>query len=120
MGSRVVAVFVGLIVLFAFTATATAGPLFVATVKNLRGAMYLGYGPTPGTASEQAMSKCTQDSFIPPTCKIECVRMDVPPPPPMPVKVKKKRIRKVKPRYNNSPYGSLSDLPKYSMGMSVP
>jgi hypothetical protein len=53
--------------------------MFVATAKNLRGALYLGYGPTPGHASEMALVKCSQDSFIPPTCRVVCVRMEAPP-----------------------------------------
>jgi hypothetical protein len=54
--------------------------MFVATAKNFRGALYLGVGPTPGHAAEQAVVKCSQDSFIPPTCKVICVRMECPPP----------------------------------------
>ena len=53
--------------------------MFVATAKNLRGALYQGYGPTPGHASEMAIVKCSQDSFIPPTCRVVCVRMEMPP-----------------------------------------
>ncbi|MDQ7784232.1 MAG: hypothetical protein RDU20_15210 [Desulfomonilaceae bacterium] len=53
--------------------------MFVATAKNLRGALYQGFGPTPGHASEMAVVKCSQDSFIPPSCKVVCVRMEMPP-----------------------------------------
>ena len=42
----------------------------MATAKNARGALYQGFGPTPGHASEMAIVKCSQDSFIPPSCKV--------------------------------------------------
>ncbi|MFH0822282.1 MAG: hypothetical protein V2B18_05980 [Pseudomonadota bacterium] len=83
----------GLFVVMAATA-ADAAPLFVATAQNLRGALYLGYGPSPQHASEQALVKCSQDAFIPPSCRVMSVRMDCPPPPPAacyPTKVKKTR-----------------------------
>lgn len=86
-----------LVLVLVVGATAHAAPVFVATAKNLRGALYLGYGPTPAHASEIALAKCSQNSFIPPTCRVLCVRMEVPPPlclPPMP----KKSIRKYKPK----------------------
>jgi len=53
---------------------------FVATAKNARGALYQGVGPTPGHASEAAVVKCSQDSFIPPSCKVVGVRAECPPP----------------------------------------
>ncbi len=77
----------------------SAAPLFVATAKNLRGALYLGYGPTPKLASEQAVVKCSQDSLIPPTCKVVCVRAECAKPPclgPQPTKMPTK-VKKLKP-----------------------
>lgn len=66
-------------------ATATwASPMFVATAKNFRGAIFLGYGPSPYHASEAAISNCTQHSFLPPSCRVMNVRMECPPPPPGP------------------------------------
>jgi hypothetical protein len=54
--------------------------MFVATAKNARGALYLGFGPCVGNATEMAMVKCSQDSFIPPSCKIVAVRQECPVP----------------------------------------
>ena len=59
-----------------------------------RGSVSRILGPTPGHASEMAVVKCSQDSFIPPSCKVVSCRMDCPPPvclPPM-----RKPIRKAK------------------------
>lgn len=84
--------------------------MFVATAKNMRGALYLGVGPTPQHASEQAMVKCSQDSFIPPSCKVVCVRMDAPPPvcaPPMRKPIRKSGVAKSYP-------------PQYSWGRPMP
>jgi len=84
-----------------------AAPLFVATAKNLRGAMYQGIGPTPMHATEMAMVKCSQDSFIPGSCKVLGVRMDCPLPAPcaapMPQPVKK--VRAYHPYPPTAPYG---------------
>jgi hypothetical protein len=95
------------------TASSFAGGVFVATAKNLRGALYLGYGPTPCHASEMAMVKCSQDSFIPPSCRVLCVRMECPPPVcaspmamlPPPRHIRKTRVSKThRPPYPG-PYG---------------
>jgi len=94
-------------------ASSFASGVFVATAKNLRGALYQGVGPTPGHASEMAMIKCSQDSFIPPACRVLCVRMECPPPvcaPPMammppPPPVRKTRVSKTHPAPYPQPYG---------------
>jgi hypothetical protein len=65
-----------LMFVFAFTAVCEAGTIFVATAKNIRGALYLGYGPNPQSASEQAMSKCTQNSFFTGSCHVVHVRCE--------------------------------------------
>lgn len=49
---------------------AEAGWIYVATAKNVRGALYLGAGPTPSHAAEAAIVKCSQESIIPMTCKV--------------------------------------------------
>ncbi|MGB9618027.1 MAG: hypothetical protein ACP5M0_01060 [Desulfomonilaceae bacterium] len=54
---------------------------FVATAQNFRGALYQGFGPTPGHASEMAIVKCSQNSFAPRSCRVIEVRMECPPPP---------------------------------------
>lgn len=95
--NRTLVVLVG-VMLAVSLCTASYGGFFVATAKNMRGAMYQGVGPTPGHASEQAIVKCSQDSFIPPSCRVVCVRMEAPPMPPpalmrKPVKVYKKSAR---------------------------
>ncbi len=60
---------------------------YVATVKNFRGAMYLGSGPSPAAAAECAMAKCTQDSFFACSCKVACMRAEaLPAPPPVMMK----------------------------------
>ena len=51
-----------LIALLTLATFEEAGTVYVATSKNLRGALYLGVGPTPGHASEMALVKCSQDS----------------------------------------------------------
>lgn len=99
------------VLLVAMLATAvSAAPLFVATAKNFRGALYLGYGPTPHMASEQALSKCSQDSFIAPSCRVLCVRAECPPPCPVPSrKFYKPKTRISKTRYySNAPVGGHS------------
>jgi hypothetical protein len=94
----IVGVAAGLMVLLIGTAASYANGMFVATVQNLRGAMYQGFGPSPGHACENAMVKCSQDSFIPPSCKVVSVRMECPPPacfmPPPPVPMMRKPIQK--------------------------
>ncbi len=102
MKSMIKLVVVCLAVVMLTAATAQAAPMFVATAKNLRGAIYMGYGPTPGHASEQALVSCSQNSFLPPTCKVICVRMEVPPcPPPM---MSKRSVRKIRPHAYPSAY----------------
>jgi hypothetical protein len=44
--------------------------IYVATAKNLRGALYIGHGPTASHAAEMAIVKCSQDSVIPMTCEV--------------------------------------------------
>ncbi len=58
---------------------ANAGWIFVATAKNVRGALYLGAGPTPSHAAEIAIVKCSQDSFLPASCKICRMRKEIVP-----------------------------------------
>jgi hypothetical protein len=103
MKSLVKVVVVCVTVVMLTAAVAQAAPMFVATAKNLRGALYLGYGPTPGHASEAALVRCSQDSFLPPTCKVICVRMEVPPMPCPPPKVKRS-VRKYRPQAYPSGY----------------
>ena len=67
-----------LALMLVFAVPSNAG-MFVATAKNFRGALYQGFGPTPGHAAEMAIVKCSQDSFVPPSCRVMCVRMEVPP-----------------------------------------
>jgi hypothetical protein len=87
-------------------ATTQAG-MFVATAKNARGALYLGYGPTPNHACENAIVKCSQDSFIPPSCKVMAVRMECPPPMCAPPRKIHRKMSKVYP-------------PVYPMGRPMP
>jgi hypothetical protein len=110
----VVVLSVLLLMLVAVASFGYVPPMFVATAKNLRGALYLGYGPTPKHASEQAIVKCSQDSVIPRTCKVTCIRSECPPPPPPckvpPCKVPTKMIKKTKyhatsTMYRAVPYG---------------
>lgn len=99
--NRALIVLVGVLIAFALTTSSEAG-FFVATAKNLRGAMYQGVGPTPQHASEQAMVRCSQDSFIPPSCRVVCVRMEAPPAPllpPVPMRKPVKMYRKSAPAH---------------------
>jgi hypothetical protein len=98
--NRTLVVLVGVLLAVSLCTASHAG-LFVATAKNLRGALYQGIGPTPGHATEQAIIKCSQDSFIPPSCKVVCVRMEAPPcplPPPRPMR-KPVKVHKGFPHY---------------------
>ncbi|MGB6066241.1 MAG: hypothetical protein WBG50_15680 [Desulfomonilaceae bacterium] len=100
MSRKFIVVVGGLLLVLLMAAWSHAGPLFVATAKNARGALYQGFGPSPGCASEMAIVKCSQDSFIPPSCRVVCVRMECPPPvclPPMHRPIHKTRISKVGP-----------------------
>jgi len=104
---RKIALFVACLLLGLTVATTIeAAPMFVATAKNFRGALYIGCGPSPCTATEAAVAKCTQDSFFARSCKVLCVRMELPPPPP-PMPAVYKPIRKAKPQisqpYNPGP-----------------
>ena len=104
----------GVVFLFAVTATVDAG-VFVATAKNFRGALYQGFGPTPSHASEMAIVKCSQDSFLPPTCRVICVRMEVPP------QVIAPKVRKPIKRYRKSSRNTMRPYPaNYSWGMQRP
>jgi hypothetical protein len=76
----IVSVAAGVLLLVIGAALSYANGMFVATAQNMRGALYQGCGPTPGHACENAMVKCSQDSFIPPSCKVLSVRMECPPP----------------------------------------
>jgi hypothetical protein len=80
MSRKFVVVLVAGFVLVAILAATSQAGVFVATAKNARGALYTGYGPTPNHACENAIVKCSQDSFIPPSCKVMAVRLDCPPP----------------------------------------
>jgi hypothetical protein len=80
MKSKTFALLLGASLLLTIFLAGTSEAFFVATVQNLRGAMYQGAGPTPGHASEMALVKCSQDSVIPGTCRVMCVRMECPPP----------------------------------------
>lgn len=80
---------------------------FVATAQNFRGALYQGFGPTPGHASEMAFVKCTQNSFAPRSCRVVEVRVECPPPPcppPMRKPMSKTRISYDSPQ--GPPWGS--------------
>jgi hypothetical protein len=68
-----------LLFIFMFSCLCDAGTIFVATAKNARGALYLGYGPNPQCATEKAIEKCSQDSWIPRTCHVVCVRCEMVP-----------------------------------------
>lgn len=85
MNRKVMVLVSGLLFVLLIAASSHA-TYFVATAKNARGALYQGVGPTPAHASEAAIVKCSQDSFIPPSCRVTCVRAECPPPvcaPPM-------------------------------------
>jgi hypothetical protein len=89
MNKKLLVVMVSLTLVLGYVVASHASGMFVATAKNFRGAMYQGIGPTPAHACESAMVKCSQDSFIPPSCQVVAVRMECPPPacfvpPPMP------------------------------------
>ena len=88
-------------------AASEAGGFFVATAKNARGALYTGVGPTPNHACENAVVKCSQDSFIPPSCKVMAVRMECPPPMCAPPRKVVRKMSKVYP-------------PAYPMGRPMP
>ncbi|MCA1961830.1 MAG: hypothetical protein LDL33_13675 [Desulfomonile sp.] len=98
MRKKTFVVVVLLLALICAAAAAWASPMFVATAKNFRGAIFLGYGPTPQHATEAAVSNCTQHSFLPPSCRVINVRMECPPPPPCPPP----GISKVPPKYRGS------------------
>lgn len=51
--------------------------IFVATAKNFRGALYIGYGPTAAHAAEMAIVKCSQDSVIPMSCEVCKMRKEL-------------------------------------------
>jgi hypothetical protein len=94
----VVVVVAGLVMVLLSAAASIASPVFVATAKNFRGALYLGFGPTPGHACEAAVVKCSQDSFAPPSCKVVSVRAECPPPCPPPRRaIRKSSVSKVYP-----------------------
>jgi hypothetical protein len=80
MSGKLTVTFAGLVLVALMASLCYAAPMFVATAQNFRGAIYQGVGPTPGHACESAMVKCSQDSFIPPSCKVVAVRAECPPP----------------------------------------
>jgi hypothetical protein len=88
----------GVLLVLMTAALCHANAIFIATAKNFRGALYQGVGPTPVHASEAAVIKCSQDSFVPPSCRVVSVRMECPPPlcPPRKV-VRKAQVSKVYP-----------------------
>ena len=90
-------------------ATVEAAPMFVATAKNFRGALYVGCGPSPCAATTAAVAKCSQDSFFARSCKVLCVKMELPPPPP-PMPAMYKPIRKAK-AHISQPYNPGPPLP---------
>jgi hypothetical protein len=109
MMNRTVMVLVAGVLFVLMIAASSHATYFVATAKNARGALYQGVGPTPVHASEAAIIKCSQDSFVPPSCKVMCVRAECPPPvcaPPM-----RKPISKVNRAYSG---------PGYSWGRPMP
>ena len=110
MNKRIVVVVAGMLFALMIAAAADASPMFVATAKNFRGALYLGFGPSPYHASEMAVAKCSQDSFVPPSCKVVSVRMECPPPAPMAYKP----IRKSRPKVSQNP------SPGYQWGRPMP
>ncbi|MFC1834972.1 hypothetical protein ACFL2Q_09580 [Thermodesulfobacteriota bacterium] len=105
MNRQVSVVLASVVLMVMLVSVAQAGPVFVATAKNFRGAMYLGYGPTPQHASEQAIVKCSQNSFIACTCRVVCMRMDAPPVPcGLPIAKVRKRPRRAKMVKYSRPY----------------
>lgn len=70
----------GIALLIMASGSGDVNAFFVATAQNFRGALYQGFGPTPGHASEMAVVKCSQDSFAPRSCRVITVRMECPPP----------------------------------------
>jgi hypothetical protein len=71
--------------------------IYVATAKNLRGALYIGHGPSASHAAEMAIVKCSQDSVIPMTCEV-CKMRQEPVTGPLakaPVKTRGKHISKI-------------------------
>lgn len=95
MKRKFVVIVAGLLFVLVLASLCQAGGVFVATAKNARGALYQGFGPTPGHACEMAVVKCSQDSFIPPSCKVVNVRMDCPPPvcaPAMPMRQAPRKV----------------------------
>jgi len=110
MNRNLIIVLAGILCVLIVSAVAHAGPVFVATAKNFRGALYLGMGPTPYHASEMAIVKCTQNTFFKGSCRVCSVRMECPPPPP---KMYKPKVYRSYPPYKSSssvnpPYKSSS------------
>jgi hypothetical protein len=112
MSRKHVVILVGVVCFLSMSVVANAGGVFVATAKNLRGALYLGVGPTPVHASELAIVKCSQDSFVPATCKVVAMRKEIVP----------KRLKKMrKPiRKSRRPYAGSSQKSRYSWGRPMP
>lgn len=97
MNKKLIVVVAALMLVLAYEVACHANGMFVATARNFRGAMYQGIGPTPAHACENAMIKCSQDSFVPPSCKVVAVRMECPPPAcfvPPPVPPMRRQIQK--------------------------
>ncbi len=103
-----------------------ASPMFIATARNLRGALFVGYGPSPYHASEMAMAKCSQHSWLPFKCRVLGVRMEYPPPPPPwalqpPPSARQKSYhpKKSSTRYRNAPIRSHNSYRSYSTRSKV-
>ncbi len=94
MNRRILVIIAGVVCVMLMATLANAGLIFVATAKNLRGALYLGAGPTPKHAAEIAIVKCSQDTVIPSTCKVCRMRQEMIPDEPL-KKTKVRKYRKV-------------------------
>ena len=78
--------FMLVVILVVISSSAMANQTYVAVAENLRGSTYVGYGPTPSIAADQSLSSCTQNSWLPGTCRVKCIRMEyLPPPCPIPM-----------------------------------
>jgi hypothetical protein len=71
--------------------------------------MYIGCGPSPCLATQAAIAKCCQDSFFKRSCKVLCVKMEMPPPPP-PMPAMYKPIRKAAKPYMGQPFNAAPPL----------
>lgn len=118
MSKKLIVVIACFVLAAVLLAEANAAPMFVATARNFRGALYLGYGPTPAHACECAVVKCSRDSFIPPSCKVVSVRMECPPPLCLPAPPPQKPIRKSV--YKSAPMAPKGYPSGYPWGRPMP